>query len=283
MNCLNGEEYIACAIASVVSQTMADWELIIVDNQSDDGSVRIAQEFRDGRIRIVRTVHRLPLGQARHFGLLRCSGSYVAFLDCDDWWEPSKLQEQLNVLEDTGAAVAFSSFWEFEQKSGRRKARLVTAYPDHVGVDDLLRRYRVGFLTVVIRRGLLEDTRLNFNPQLDIIHDYDLVLRLTQVGGAVCLKEPLATYRSHPKSETTRRVCQHSSELDAWIRDAGLPDGIRESSNFKFAVELSKYKRVCCERSDGNFLNSIRLVTRMRLTRELAKALYVLFIPRSKS
>ncbi|HZV11070.1 MAG TPA: glycosyltransferase family 2 protein, partial [Novosphingobium sp.] len=83
----NVEPYVAEAITSVLAQTYADFELIIVDDGGQDRSVEICQGFEDPRIRIVHQANR-GLAGARNTGILAARGRYLAFLDSDDRWLP---------------------------------------------------------------------------------------------------------------------------------------------------------------------------------------------------
>ena len=97
----NGERYLAEAIASVLGQTYADFEFIIVDDGSTDGSAVIIGEFveRDSRIRFIRLERNLGQANARNAGIEATSGKYVAMMDCDDVCLPDRLRKQMNFLE----------------------------------------------------------------------------------------------------------------------------------------------------------------------------------------
>lgn len=97
--CYNASATLRRAIVSVLAQTFADWELIVVDDGSTDSPERVLAEFPDPRIR----VHRSELNQgraaARQLALERATGTYLTFLDSDDWLYPVKLARQVEVLE----------------------------------------------------------------------------------------------------------------------------------------------------------------------------------------
>ena len=90
MPVFNMERYVASAISSVLAQTYADFELLIVDDGATDGSVAICEQFTDPRITILHQRNR-GLAAARNLGLRRSQGEYIGFLDADDLWAPSKL------------------------------------------------------------------------------------------------------------------------------------------------------------------------------------------------
>ncbi|WP_052002846.1 glycosyltransferase family 2 protein [Microvirga sp. BSC39] len=99
----NGEEFLQQAIVSVISQTFVDWELLIVDDGSMDGSANIAQRYadQDPRIQVLFHSDRKNHGMsaARNLGLAHARGEFVGFLDADDVWMPEKLAEQISILK----------------------------------------------------------------------------------------------------------------------------------------------------------------------------------------
>ena len=91
MNCYNGEQFLAEAVQSVINQTYNNWELIFWDNASNDNSQNIIKNFNDKRIKYFFSKVNEPLGKARNNALKKTQGQFIAFLDCDDLWMPSKL------------------------------------------------------------------------------------------------------------------------------------------------------------------------------------------------
>lgn len=94
----NEEKYVAASIESVIAQTFLDWELIIVDDDSTDDSLRLAQSYQGSRIKVYRKKH-AGLSAARNFGLNMASGEYIYFLDADDWIAPELIQENVAILQ----------------------------------------------------------------------------------------------------------------------------------------------------------------------------------------
>jgi glycosyltransferase involved in cell wall biosynthesis len=99
----NGAEFLEDAIASVLGQTSPDWELVVADDGSTDGSREIARRHAaaDGRVRLVAHPDRgnHGTGATRNLGLSASRGTFVGFLDADDVWEPTKVAEQVAILE----------------------------------------------------------------------------------------------------------------------------------------------------------------------------------------
>ena len=94
----NVERYVTASIQSVLAQTYADFELVIVDDSSTDSSLRLCQQFTDPRIRIIQQKNR-GLAGARNSGIRHAKGEYIALLDSDDLFAPEKLQRHVEHLD----------------------------------------------------------------------------------------------------------------------------------------------------------------------------------------
>ncbi|NEO51027.1 MAG: glycosyltransferase family 2 protein, partial [Moorea sp. SIO4A3] len=92
------ENYIAAAVQSVLEQTYTNFEVLIIDDESPDSSIKICQEFSDQRLKIIHQTNR-GLAGARNTGIRHAKGDYLAFLDGDDLWLPQKLERHIEHLE----------------------------------------------------------------------------------------------------------------------------------------------------------------------------------------
>ena len=91
----NSEAYIKDSIESILKQTYQDWELLIVDDCSTDKTVEIVKSFKDSRIKLYINEHNSGAALSRNKALREAKGKWIAFLDSDDVWLPTKLEEQL--------------------------------------------------------------------------------------------------------------------------------------------------------------------------------------------
>lgn len=180
------------AVASVRAQTRGDWELLIVDDASTDGSAAAAAALAaaDPRIRALALPRPHGAAGARNAGLAAARGRYVAFLDSDDAWHPDKLARQLAFMRARGAAIGFTGYTRI-RADGTVTERVRA--PERVDHATLLRRNVMGALTVIY-----DTARTGPQPMPDIPrqHDYALWLRIVRMHGpAAGLDADLATYR----------------------------------------------------------------------------------------
>lgn len=225
MPCLNGLPYLRQAIESVQSQTHREWELIIVDDGSTDGSPQAvaAAAREDARIVQLTTSGRTGAARTRNVGLSRATGRYVAFLDCDDWWHREKLARQLDWLQKEGAAFCCSPYVVCD-KAGS-PLRLQQVRQPLTIARYLKKQLVIGCLTVVVDKAALGEFR--FKEDLPLVEDFllwcDLLNRSEQKGlRVVSTPEPLAYYRVHPGGQSARKLRHAQAHWHVLKHELGL-------------------------------------------------------------
>jgi len=175
----NSEAYIEDAIKSVISQNYKNWELIVVDDGSKDNSRAIVQKFidMDSRIKMMMNPHPIGLpSEPRNFGIQAARGSFIAFLDSDDMWLPSKLSQQLPLFHDNRTAVVYSDYEKINDK-GKRSARVIMS-PPYVDYKKMLYSNYIGNLT-----GIFDVRKVGKNYFQQIRHeDYAFWLSVLKSG-----------------------------------------------------------------------------------------------------
>ena len=208
MPAYNAACYIADSIDSVLAQTHLDWELVIVDDGSIDATRSIVEEYcrHDVRIKYIYQTNARQ-GRARNNGIANSSGSYIAFLDSDDLWFPSKLQNSLQAIEALGVDMVFSSTYIFHDEllindSTRSWSIMPGCYAGDIGLQMLLQYNCIPILTVLATREAIERaggfTEL---PPIQNAEDYHLWLKMLLTGSVLaCIPNTLSAYREHEAS-----------------------------------------------------------------------------------
>jgi glycosyltransferase involved in cell wall biosynthesis len=256
MNCYNGAKFLKEALDSVVAQTYTDWELIFVDNWSTDASVAMVESYADPRMKIFRTPMHCPLGEAREFGMGKCDGEYVAFLDTDDIWLAGKLDAQLQVMQSRAdVGLVYGSFSVINAKGKKYKKRKLSAqYGDLLGKN--LISYEVNFQSVLVSSWALAKVgKPFFKKALSFSPDYNLVMRILAQVQAVCLPEWLVLYRITGSSLTTKSIDRWGDEmqmtLDELLADCRNREKITDKEK-KFADAKVAYYRAAAAMHHGN-------------------------------
>lgn len=197
----NGEEHLAVAVDSVLAQSFLDFELIIIDDGSTDGSLRILQEYqkRDKRIRLVSRENR-DLATTLNDSIDIARGEWVARMDQDDIALPQRLERQLQWLDKTGADVAGSWVKCF----GSWDQRITRVYQTDQAIKmDMLFKSPFVHPSVMMRTALIK--QLRYDKSAEKAEDYDLWTRAAQSGWVMSnVPEVLLLYRKHASQISTK-------------------------------------------------------------------------------
>lgn len=193
----NGAKYLAASIDSILSQTYKNWELIITDDCSTDGTQAIIKSYADSdaRIRSYFFEENQGSGATRNKCIEEARGRYIAFCDSDDRWLPEKLEKQLNFMQEHDYAFAFSSYYTCDEEG---TVNGIIIAPEKQTLTNTKRDDKIGFLTAIY------DTKhcpKMLMPLQRKRQDWAYVLKIHQkVGCAYALQEPLGIYRLHQNS-----------------------------------------------------------------------------------
>lgn len=195
----NSGGFIAQAIASVQAQTRGDWELIVIDDASDDGTPDTVAALADvdPRIRLIALEHNFgaPAGP-RNVGIRAARGRWVAILDDDDVWHPQKLDLQLNALAMTGAGFASAGLIDFDDGTSPAFTPVARARVKRISLLDTLVNTKTPTSTVVVDRDLLLRHPFNEDPAYKAREDLDCFLHChEELGHSIKVMHPLLGYR----------------------------------------------------------------------------------------
>jgi glycosyltransferase involved in cell wall biosynthesis len=175
------------AIRSVLGQTCQEWELIVVDDASTDGTEQVVRSFSDDRIKYIRHDRGRRGGAARNTGIRQARGEYVAFLDSDDEWLPEKLQKELEVFRNSDPAVGLVYTGKMILDEHGRVLKLRMPTKSGWVHDALLAWDFIGSCSrVTAKKQILEGVG-GFDETFVNCQDYDLWLRMTKVSKVACV------------------------------------------------------------------------------------------------
>jgi teichuronic acid biosynthesis glycosyltransferase TuaG len=215
----NAVATLAATVASVRAQSFADWEMLIVDDGSTDGSRALAERLaaEEPRLRLLGWERNRGAAAARNAGIRAGRGRFLAFLDADDLWYPEKLEVQIGYMQDEGVPFSFASYRRIAADGRPLGVVRVPARVDHAR---LLRGNAIPCLTAVFDR--LHYGRAEM-PDLRRRQDYGLWLTLLARGGeAHGLLQVLADYRVRPGSLSSGRLVAAAATWTVYREVAGL-------------------------------------------------------------
>lgn len=199
----NCEGFLVETINSVINQTYKDWELLIIDDCSTDGSLKIAKEYekKDKRIKSFSLKRNSGAAAARNKGIKEAKGDYLAFIDSDDLWLSKKLEMQLSFMQKESINFCYTYYYTWEMDN---RKKLITS-KDKVEYKDMLKKNYIGNSTVILN---IKKIGKHFVPNIEKRNDYALWLKILKLSdiNAICLKEPLGIYRIRNNSISRNKI-----------------------------------------------------------------------------
>jgi glycosyltransferase involved in cell wall biosynthesis len=203
--CFNARQYVATTLNSVFAQRGVDFEVVLVDDGSDDGSADlVASHFPS--VALYRTPNRGP-STARNYGTERSAGEFIQYLDADDLIAPGKLKKQLFALQHSGADVAYGDWQKFSSLPDggkvieQRFERQLGPFPE----IDLFRGFWCPTAAYLVRRHVVDNVG-GWNPSLPVIQDARFMLDCALHGSRfVYCAGLMAEYRVHQCGSVSTR------------------------------------------------------------------------------
>lgn len=193
--------FIAKSIESVQAQTYQNWELIIVDDCSGDDTISIVTKVKNGdkRIHLYQNLENSGAAVSRNVALKEAKGRWIAFLDSDDLWEPTKLEKQIKFMEENGYAFSYHEYIEIDEQD--KELGVHVSGKEHVGKFNMFACCWPGCLSV-----MYDASKIGLVQIKDIKKNNDTAMWLMVIRKADCylLKECLGKYRRRANSITPK-------------------------------------------------------------------------------
>lgn len=188
----NCGQYVEESVRSVLAQTYKNWELIFVDDCSSDDTINIIKKIQlsDKRIKLFQNQINSGAAVSRNNALREAKGRWIAFLDSDDLWEPTKLEKQVMFMEENGYAFSYTGYQEIDSNGALMGVEV--SGPKHVTKAGMFAYCWPGCLTVMYdatKIGLIQIEDIKKN------NDYAMWLKVCKKADCYLLPEVLAKYR----------------------------------------------------------------------------------------
>jgi glycosyltransferase involved in cell wall biosynthesis len=216
MTVYNGSRYLREAVDSIRHQAFSDFELLVIDDGSDDDSLSLLRTFADARIRIVAQHPNRGIRATLNRGLRESRGRYVAIMDQDDLAAPDRLALQVAHLEaNPGVGLCGGDVELFGERSGASWVRYFESAPLRVA---LLFENPICHPSVMLRRDTLAAHGLEY-PEFPYAEEYALWVRLSRVASLANLRARLLRYRTHAQQISRRKSELQCRSADAVVRE----------------------------------------------------------------
>lgn len=217
-------KYLGRAVASVLGQSEQDFELIVVNDASSDGTREYLDRLaaQDSRVLVIHNAVAKGGAGARNAGIARGRGKWIAFLDDDDEWMPMKLHHQLEALSSNASAVACSCSYIMNFSSGWSR---VVAVPAFLTLGQLLVDNQLGSSSACMCSSKVLRDIGGFDIKFKSAQDHDLWVRLRQKGDVAVCGEALVLYHSHRETRITNNMqSQYAGARHFYLKHRNLMD-----------------------------------------------------------
>ena len=283
INCHNSEKYLEETLKSVVTQTYKKWELIFYDNKSTDNSFKIFKSFKEKRFRYFKSKRFKKLGEARKDALLKARGDYIAFLDADDIWKKNKLKIQLNYFNNENIGFTISNSVFFNKNNEKN------FYPDKKKFNknvfyDLIENYFISFDTVIIKTSKLNELNKKLNKKFNIIHDLDLIIRLSKICEMNYVPQTLSKWRMRKDSLSYNSFKNIIKEKKKFI--TSLSRSLKNDKKFLMSRKLfldTLYRQEILHLiSQKKYMKIAKIAKKLKLNIKNVLLLIIIFLPFKK-
>jgi glycosyltransferase involved in cell wall biosynthesis len=178
----NHAEFLRIALESVIRQKYSSWEVIVIDNHSNDHTDEIVESFNDSKIRLLKIHNNGVIGASRNYGIHQAKGEWISFMDSDDLWYPTKLATCVEFCKDHKDKFDVISTDEIMVFTDSDKKRVLNHGPSskHMYRDMLLYGNRLSPSATMVRSSFLKEHSVTFSESKDFVtaEDYDFWLQL---------------------------------------------------------------------------------------------------------
>jgi len=195
MAAYNTRGFVSTALDSVFAQTYHDFQIIVTDDASTDGTAEILKSYKDSRLIVLRNETRRGAAFSRNRAMEEATGEYLAVLDADDFWAPDKLEAQVAFMNEHPKAAGVGSYvYETDETGKRIRAVRFPVYPGQIRCSTFF-RCTIVHSSIMLRRSFMTDNDLQYDETFPGSHDFELWSRAVFAGDFHHIPRYLTYYR----------------------------------------------------------------------------------------
>ena len=200
----NKSNYLEEAINSVLDQTFKNWHMYIIDDNSKDDSWKIIKKFSSlNNVKSIKLSKNMGPSFCRNYGMRISKSKYISFIDSDDIWKNSKLEEQINFMEKYNLSFTYTDYTPFFQNNEKKYYKKKTLLKDKFDFNGFVKNSSINTTTMIIKRSILGTHRFKKIR----LEDYLFKCQLLQNNNiAKKFNRDLAYYRILNKSRSSQRL-----------------------------------------------------------------------------
>ena len=189
-------------IKNIQNQTFEDYELIIINDASNDETVSVVNQFiaEDNRIKLINNKENLGCARSRKLGLNASAGKMIVLIDDDDHWDNNKLKKQYNSIISNDSDMVISDYYIDNHKSKIYKK--MDVFSDNFK-SEILKRPGPFFQSIMIKKNIIDKVHTPFNPQSVPSEDWNFFIELSKLNPSISyINEPLFTWNIHNNNQS---------------------------------------------------------------------------------
>jgi glycosyltransferase involved in cell wall biosynthesis len=216
MNYKENLNFLGKALQGVINQSYQNWEIILIDDSRGNELKEQLKIWKINNLKYFLNNQDCSLYELRKQGIQNANGEYIAFLDCDDEWMPTKLETQIQVFENP--LISISSTQSFIRVNDEIINDTIFTYQDLIKEKkEIINDYKVVFSTVLMRANIAKIITSKAVPPYNVIEDFDICFQALNYGHLLPIQKPLTTYRRHPDSFSQKNPELSIAERLLWI------------------------------------------------------------------
>ena len=202
MNCFNGEFFLKESIESVLRSNYDKFELIFFDNCSTDNSIKIAESYKDKRIKIFRNISNVNLGEARKLAVNKSKGELICFLDVDDLICKDSLKKYVEFFNELKYDIIYGGV-EYIDANGNSINKYNPSFNSAIDIGNLLKNFDVNVPSMCFHRNIFSKYNLNFDPKIKCCEEFAIITHAAVLNAKIVSVNTLfSSYRIHDSSLT---------------------------------------------------------------------------------
>ena len=202
----NKGQYLEESIGSVINQNYKNWKLIIIDNFSNDNSIKIINNFRASanKIKLINLKRNKGVAFSRNLGIRLSQSEYIAFLDSDDYWSSTKLLEQINFMENKNYVFSYTNYTPFFLRQNNKFFKKEIIPRKSFNFDQFINDTSISTSSMIVKRSIL---KMVFFPKMKSLEDYYFKCKILKNGiTAFRLDKNSMFYRITKKSLSSNKI-----------------------------------------------------------------------------
>ncbi|BAB74770.1 glycosyltransferase family 2 protein [Anabaena sp. FACHB-709] len=200
----NAMKYLPATVESVLQQSFTDIEILIINDGSSDNIIAWTAQITDPRVQVISQQNQ-GLSGARNTGIHHASGEYIAFIDADDLWLPTKLEKQVKCLDNSPQAGLVYTWTAWTDETGKPTGVIVASHVEGYVWEQMVVNDKISNGSSAMVRRICFDKVGLFDTELTSSEDRDMWIRLAAHYHFAVVKEPLTLYRRHSQSMSKNR------------------------------------------------------------------------------